>query len=128
MKAAAMAADPGLFPPAAQADGWVRVEVVYAPAGGAVDVTGLTLPAGTTVGQALAASGVLARHDPAPSQADVGIWGRRVHPATVVREGDRVELYRRLLCDPKEARRLRHRRQRPRRSRSSAPSDGSGAG
>ena len=91
----------------------VQVEVVYAPAGAPVDLTRLSLPAGATLAQALAAAGVLLRHGLVLEQADAGIWGRRAGPDTVLREGDRVELYRPLQCDPKEARRLRHRRQRP---------------
>ncbi len=34
-----------------------------------------------------------------------GIWGREVDSDTVVRDGDRVEIYRPLLLDPREARR-----------------------
>ncbi len=105
----------------------VHVEVVYAPAGAPVDLTRLSLPAGSTLGQALAAAGVLARHGLALSQADAGIWGRRAGLDACLRDGDRVELYRPLLCDPKEARRLRHRRQRPAKGRAPAPA-GSGAG
>lgn len=36
-----------------------------------------------------------------------GIWGRAAAPSQVLRDGDRVELYRRLLVDPKVARRTR---------------------
>jgi putative ubiquitin-RnfH superfamily antitoxin RatB of RatAB toxin-antitoxin module len=39
----------------------------------------------------------------------VGIWGKRVSPDTTVRAGDRVELYRPLEVDPREARRQRAR-------------------
>jgi putative ubiquitin-RnfH superfamily antitoxin RatB of RatAB toxin-antitoxin module len=39
-----------------------------------------------------------------------GIWGRVVGAETRLRQGDRVELYRPLKVDPKEARRLRYRR------------------
>ncbi len=36
-----------------------------------------------------------------------GVWGRPVERDQLVRDGDRVELYRPLLVDPKEARRLK---------------------
>ena len=99
----------------------VRVEVVYAPADAPADLSVLELPVGATLAQALRASGVLARHGLSADQLPVGIWGRRVPPQTLLRAGDRVELYRALLCDPKEARRLRDRGQR----RSGKPEPGS---
>ena len=40
---------------------------------------------------------------------DAGLWGRRQPGSTVLQDGDRVEAYRPLRCDPKEARRLRYR-------------------
>ena len=98
--------------PGASREETLRVEVVYAPAGGPVDLTGLTVPAGATLERALVASGVLERHGLDSAQAALGIWGRRARPDTALRQGDRVEVYRPLVCDPKEARRHRHRRQR----------------
>jgi hypothetical protein len=41
----------------------------------------------------------------------LGVWGRVQPPDTALREGDRVELYRPLSVDPKEARRLRYKKQ-----------------
>lgn len=90
----------------------IRVEVVYAPADAPLDLTLLDLPLGSTLAQALAASGVLVRQGIGPERLATGIWGRRAPQRTVLRDGDRVELYRPLLCDPKEARRQRQRRQR----------------
>ena len=86
----------------------VQVEVVYAPPGGPVDLTRLVLPAGATLAQAVAESGVLLRHDLGAEHGWAGIWGRRAQAGSTLRSGDRVELYRPLLCDPKEARRQRH--------------------
>lgn len=40
-----------------------------------------------------------------------GIWGRKVAWSSPVHDGDRVELYRPLLVDPKVARRQRFKRQ-----------------
>lgn len=98
-------------PSAEGAVGRMEVEVVYAPPGREVDLTRLQLPGESTVAQAIEASGVRARHRLAADALDVGIWGRRVPLHTRLRARDRVEIYRPLQCDPKEARRLRYRRQ-----------------
>ncbi len=101
--------------------GEVEVEVAYSPAPRIVDIVALTLPLGSTVEDAVVASGLLARHavpaEPAPALA---VWGRLVTADTPLRMHDRVELLRPLLVDPKEARRQRYRNQaerRPGRSR-----------
>jgi len=44
----------------------------------------------------------------------VGIWGRLCTPEAALRDRDRVEIYRALAVDPKEARRQRYRKK-PRR-------------
>ena len=86
----------------------IRVEVVYAaPAG--VEAVPLRLPEGATAGDALRASGLAERH-PAIDPARLGVFGRRVTPQTRLADGDRLELYRPLAADPKEARRRRARR------------------
>jgi putative ubiquitin-RnfH superfamily antitoxin RatB of RatAB toxin-antitoxin module len=88
----------------------MHVEVVYCPGPGRVDLVGLDLPPGSTLGHALQASGVLARHGLAAGDVHVGIWGREQAQDAPLRERDRVEVYRPLQVDPKEARRLRYRR------------------
>jgi uncharacterized protein len=45
----------------------------------------------------------------------VGIYGRVVPPGTIVRDGDRVEIYRPLVADPKELRRARAAKKRAKR-------------
>jgi uncharacterized protein len=88
----------------------IKVEVVFCPDRSTVDSTVLDLPAGASVDDALRASGVLRRFAGiGPDCAGVGIWGRTVNAAHRLRNGDRVELYRPLVVDPKEARRKRHR-------------------
>ena len=89
------------------ADAEFEVEVVYAlPA--AQTLVRLRVSAGATVEQALAQSGLLARY-PAldPATARVGVFGKIVALDTLLRAGDRVEIYRPLLIEPKEARRRR---------------------
>ncbi|CAI8877528.1 MULTISPECIES: RnfH family protein [unclassified Pseudomonas] len=87
----------------------IEVEVVYA----AVDrqvLLSVTVPAGATVRAALLASGV-DREFPELDLAEcpVGIFGKVVaDPDTrQLQAGDRIEIYRPLLADPKEVRRLR---------------------
>jgi hypothetical protein len=67
------------------------------------DVVELDLPDGATVGDAVAAAGMA-------NDADIvghAVFGVRATLETVLREGDRVELLRPLLADPKESRRRR---------------------
>ena len=87
----------------------MRIEVAYSPAPGRVDLVALDLPEGATLRDALAASGLPARHGLAPEALRTGVWGRVQPPETPLRERDRVEIYRPLRVDPKEARRLRYR-------------------
>lgn len=88
----------------------IAVEVVYAlPA--AADVVRLSLPAATTAAEAVRASGILERHPQLhQAQLTLGIYGKAVAAATRLNDGDRVEIYRPLMLDPKEARRRRARK------------------
>jgi len=84
----------------------IAVELVYALPD-AQEVISLEVARGTTVAHAIDLSGLSARHGVSPTLAHVGIYGRRVAPHTVLRDGDRVEVYRALVADPKQARRRR---------------------
>ncbi len=85
----------------------IRVEVVYALRDEQL-VVALELEGGTTVADALTAAGMqMAVPGGFPAEPDVGIWGVRVTPETGLRDGDRVELYRNLVADPKQVRRSR---------------------
>lgn len=66
----------------------------------------LELPPLSTVHDAVQASGLL-RRLPHPESGQVGVWGKPVTPETRLRDRDRVEIYRRLVADPKEVRRVR---------------------
>ena len=83
----------------------MRVEVIYARREG-TDVVTVQLPAGATVRDAVAAAGIAA-----DSRA-LGIFGKRVCADAPLADGDRVEIYRPLLLDPKERRRQRAARRR----------------
>jgi len=63
---------------------------------------------GTTIGQAIEGSGVLSRFPEINLVTQpVGIYGKKKTLDTVLRERDRVELYRPLVADPKDSRRRR---------------------
>lgn len=81
----------------------MRVEVMHALPGVQHGIV-LDLAEGATVADAIAAAGVDAV---GIDDEHVGIWNRRVTLSTVLREADRVELYRPLVADPKRARRAR---------------------
>ena len=85
----------------------MKVEVVRAGPREAQTVQ-LELPPGATVRDALAASGLQIKEGQA-----VGVFGKRVTMDQPVAEGDRVEIYRPLALDPKEARRRRARGRSP---------------
>lgn len=88
----------------------LKVEVVYCAARGHTDLTPLRLPAGATLADALDASGLIQRH-PGLDLTQAGIWGRPAPGTQVLRDGDRVEVYRPLRVEPMDARRERHQRQ-----------------
>ena len=71
----------------------------------------LEVPAGTTVAMALAQSGIAEIHPGIDfAVAPVGIFGLKVSREQVLQAGDRIEVYRALLCDPKHSRRVAARR------------------
>jgi hypothetical protein len=82
----------------------IRVEVAYAEPS-AQSVIVLEVPAGTTVAEAVALSGLRASHPAMPAAPALGVWGRAVAATTVLQPGDRVEVYRPLPQDPKVTRR-----------------------
>jgi len=94
----------------------LQVEVVYCPCPGVTDLQALRLAQGATVADALQASGVLARHGLTLPGLRVGVWGKVREPQTPLRDHDRVEVYRPLTVDPKEARRQRYKQHRERRA------------
>ena len=85
----------------------VEVQVCYALPDTAFLRT-LNLPAGSTVRQAIEYSGVLHDYPDIDLAVNmVGIYGKKKTLDTVLRQHDRVEVYRPLQADPKEARRRR---------------------
>lgn len=92
----------------------IVVVVAYAPAPRQVHELALKVAAGTTLAQALQASGLAALYPELDlAHAPVGVWGRRAARELVLRDQDRVEVYRPLRVDPKVARRERFAKQGP---------------
>lgn len=87
--------------------GDIRVEVAYALPEKQY-LQRVTLSEGATVEEAINASGLLElRSDIDLAKNKVGIFSRPVKLADSVQDGDRVEIYRPLIADPKELRRKR---------------------
>ena len=83
----------------------VVVEVVYAERGRQF-LSSVTLPAGSTLQDAIDRTGI-ARWAADIAQCKVGVFGKLRRRDAPVRHGDRVEIYRPLVIDPKDARRTR---------------------
>lgn len=85
----------------------LNIEVCYAQAG-KQDVVRLQLPVGATLGEALETSGLLVKYPEIDLKKNkLGIFAKLSKPDTVLRDRDRVEIYRPLIADPKEVRKQR---------------------
>jgi putative ubiquitin-RnfH superfamily antitoxin RatB of RatAB toxin-antitoxin module len=86
---------------------WICVEVVYATPQQQT-VVPLQVPVGTTLGQAIVLSGIGQQHPEIDLETQsVGVFGELATRERVLRDAERVEIYRPLLADPKQARRRR---------------------
>jgi len=95
----------------------IRVEVAYALPHKQV-LLELHVPEGTTALEAAQQSGVAGQFDGVDlDNGTLGIFGQVVAPAQVLRDGDRVEVYRALIADPKEVRKARAERAKERRQK-----------
>jgi putative ubiquitin-RnfH superfamily antitoxin RatB of RatAB toxin-antitoxin module len=85
----------------------INVEVVYALAD-VQELAQLTLPEGCTVAQAIAASGLLEKYPEIDLKKNkLGVFAKLAKAETMLRDRDRVEIYRPLIADPKEVRKQR---------------------
>ncbi len=98
-------------------DNTISVEVAYAlPHKQAI--VEVRVAAGATALQAAQQSGITDTFDGIDlDNAKFGVFGKLVSPGQVLRAGDRVEIYRPLIADPKEVRRARAARAKERRAR-----------
>lgn len=83
----------------------IQVEVVFATVK-TQHLVSVALPAGATVADAIAVSSIAERFPAADFDAlQAGIWGNLVERGHILSDGDRVEIYRPLELDPRDARR-----------------------
>ncbi|MEK0428865.1 MAG: hypothetical protein RL001_1392 [Pseudomonadota bacterium] len=84
-----------------------RVQVCYALPD-VVSLLAVDLDEGQTLEQAIQASGVLARHPEIDlGTLKIGVFGKLRQLSDLARAGDRIEIYRPLIADPKDSRRRR---------------------
>ena len=94
----------------------IRVEVAYAQPHKQA-ILALDVSLGTTALEAARQSGISEKFDGIDlDNAKLGIFGGVVSPSQVLQEGDRVEIYRPLIADPKEVRKARAARAKERRA------------
>lgn len=85
----------------------VKVELVYALPEQQT-LLSFSVPEGTTLDQAIALSDIQEHHpDLDLSALKAGLFGKVAPRTLVLREKDRIELYRPLIADPKEIRKQR---------------------
>ncbi len=85
----------------------IQVEVVFALPQRQALLT-VNVPVGSTVQQAIDLSGILRSFSEIDlNENKVGIWSRTVKLEDVVKQGDRIEIYRGLIADPKDMRKRR---------------------
>ena len=88
-------------------NGMIEIEVVYALPHRQV-LLSLPVPVGSTIEECIKLSGITRQFpEIIISKAKVGIFSRPEKLSTVVKGGDRIEIYRPLIADPKEMRKLR---------------------
>lgn len=94
----------------------IHVEVAYALED-RQSILALDVPEGTTALEAARRSGIAEKFEGIDlDNAKLGIFAKVVSPSQVLREGDRVEIYRPLIADPKDVRKARAARARERRA------------
>ncbi|MCK5818544.1 MAG: RnfH family protein [Psychromonas sp.] len=85
----------------------LSIEVVYGVPEKQVLLKTL-VPEGTTIEEAIVLSGIVSHFlQIVPAKAKVGIFSRIEKLSSHVKQGDRIEIYRPLIADPKEMRKLR---------------------
>ena len=95
------------------APNWFEVVVLYSDGPRTCREKLVRVATGSTAGVAIACSGLQIEypqlHD--LTALNLGVWGRKCALEQVLQAGDRVEIYRPLLVDPKVARRERFQKQ-----------------
>jgi uncharacterized protein len=89
-------------------DSNITITLAWSPSNGAIYVRKLEVSSGSTIEEALKIA--LSKNIELPADwqtAKLGIYGKHKPRDTVLRDKDRIEIHRALIADPKEARRLR---------------------
>ncbi len=85
----------------------IKVEVCYAQAS-KQELVSVKLPVGANLQQGLEASGLLVKYPEIDLKKNkFGVFAKLSKVDTVLRDGDRIEIYRPLIADPKEVRKQR---------------------
>ncbi|MDP1526326.1 MAG: RnfH family protein [Rhodocyclaceae bacterium] len=85
----------------------IQIEVIYALPENQETVL-LHLPPGSSLQQAIEASGLIGKYPEIDlAKGKFGIYSKLTKLDTLVRDRDRVEIYRPLIADPKEVRKQR---------------------
>ena len=101
-------------------DNTISVEVAYALPH-KQSIVEVRVAAGATALAAAQQSGIADQFDGIDlDNAKFGVFGKVVSPGQALREGDRVEIYRPLIADPKEVRKARAARAKERRAQEKA--------
>jgi uncharacterized protein len=88
-------------------DDKIKIELVYALPSEQLLLKS-EVPSGTTIAEAVKLSGILDKFPEIDvEKGKFGIFGKLSKTDTVLREKDRIEIYRPLIADPKEVRRKR---------------------
>lgn len=98
----------------------IQIEIAYAEPGRQF-LRRLELAEGVTVAQAIDASGLAHEFAIDATMLVAGVWSKVIPRDALLHDGDRVELYRPLKADPKDARRRRADRASGKRTRDSQP-------
>lgn len=85
----------------------LSIEVVYALPE-KQEIIAVKLPVGATARQAIEATGLLQKYPEIDlAKNKLGVFAKLTKPDAVLRDHDRVEVYRPLIADPKEVRKQR---------------------
>ena len=89
----------------------MQITCLFSPAPRQMLQVSLQLHEGACVLDAFELLQTHAQFDLLPEPNHLGIWGRKALPTAILKEGDRLEIYRPLLVDPQFARKQRFKRQ-----------------
>ncbi len=85
----------------------INIEVVYSPKQNETTLLNFSVPANWTIGQALKSSQIFEIHPELLNTAialKIGVFGKHRSQEDLLEAGDRIEIYRSLIIDPKAAR------------------------